>query len=199
MVEWLNLQCRCVSKELHITYLQKCKTENITLPGLKLYKKLQIKKLKDKQTLKNSLNDSSGKLIDILISQHQSDLETIKEQLETSKQELNTCNDVSNRLNLIDNWLSNDKTTFFNFLNNKKQNKFINHFLKATRNESNSTNDNINSPINKDNHRNQNLSNSEQISTSQKPTVHIITQPTPKTNKKKKRRYHKGRTVKPNK
>ena len=85
--------------------------------------------------MENSLNDSSGKLIDILISQHQSDLETIKEQLETSKQELNTCNDVSNHLNLIDNWLSNDKTTFFNFLNNKKQNKFINHFLKATRNE----------------------------------------------------------------
>ena len=74
---------------------------------------------------------------------------------------------------------------FFNFLNNKKQNKYNNHFLKATRNESNSTNDNINSPINKDNHRHQNLSNSEQISTFQKPTVHPITQSTPKTNKKK--------------
>ena len=86
---------------------------------------------------------------------------------------MNTCSDVSNHLNLIDNWLSNDKTTFFNFLNNKKQNKFIHHFLKATRNESNSTNDNINSSINKDNHRNQTLSNSEQISTSQKPAVHL--------------------------
>ena len=64
----------------------------------------------------------------------------------------------------------------------------MNHFLKATRNESNSTNDNINSPINKDNHRNQNLSNSEQISTltSQKPTVHLITQP--KRPKQKKRK-----------
>ena len=63
----------------------------------------------------------------------------------------------------------------------------MNHFLKATRNETNSTNDSINSPINKDNHRNQNLSNSEQISTltSQKPTVHLITQPTSKAKKKK--------------
>ena len=189
-----------MSKELHITYLQKYKTENITPPGLKLHKKPQIKKLNDKQTRKNSLNDSSGKIIDILISQHQSDLKTIKELLETSKQGLNTCNEVSNHLNLIDNWLSNDKTTFFNFLNNEKQNKFINHFLKATRNESNSTNNNINSPIKKDNHRNQNLSNSEQksILISQKPSVHLITQPTSKTNKKKKRRYLKGRTVKPN-
>ena len=111
---------------------------------------------------------------------------------------MNTCNVVSDHLNLIDNWLSNDKTTFFNFLNNKKQNKFINQFLKASRNESNSTNGNINSSINKVKHRNQNLSNSEQISTSQKPTVHLITQPTSKTNKKKKRQYHKGRSVKAN-
>ena len=103
LLKYKNLQRKCVSKEPHITYLQKYKTENITPPGLKLHKKPQIKKLKDKETWKNSLNDSSGKLIDILISQHQSDLETIKEQLETTKQELNTCNDVSDHLNLIDN------------------------------------------------------------------------------------------------
>ena len=42
------------------------------------------------------------------------------------------------------------------------------------------------------------MSNLEQISTSQKPTVHLITQPTSKTSKKKKRRYQKGRTVKSN-
>ena len=53
-----SLQRKCVSKILHITYLQKYKTENITPPGLKLHKKPQIKKLKDKQTWKNSLNDS---------------------------------------------------------------------------------------------------------------------------------------------
>ena len=88
-----------MSKELHINYLQKYKTENITVPGLKLHKILEIKKLIDNHALTNSLNNSSGKLIDILISSHESDLKTTKKLSEIPKQELNTCDEILNNFN----------------------------------------------------------------------------------------------------
>ena len=83
------------------------------------------------------VNKSSENLIDLLISQHESDLKTVKEQLVRSKTQLNTLND-------------NDKKAFFTFLNKKKQDKFTNHLLKATRSESNKNdpaNENVNLPI----------------------------------------------------
>ena len=161
-----------------------------------------------KQTWQQSLNKSSENLIDLLISQHESDLKTIKEQLETSKTQLNTRNDISNELQLVDNWLTNDNKAFFNFLNKKKQDKFTNHLLTATRSESNvndPANKKVNSPINPKLHTNLNTNetetNTDQTATftPQNPTIHLITQPNlARTNKKKKRRYHKGRTRKSN-
>ena len=135
LLKFKNLQRKCVSKELHVTYLQQYKSHNITPPGLKLQKTAQIKFLKYRQTWQQSLNKSSENLIDLLISQHGSDLKTIKEQLERSKTQLNTRNDISNELRLVDNWLTYDKKAFFNFLNKKKQDKFTNHLSKATRSE----------------------------------------------------------------
>ena len=102
-----KLTRKCVSKELRVTYLQQYKSHNITPPGLKLQKTAKIKFLKHKQTWQQSLNKSSENLIDLLISQHESDLKTIKEQLETLKTQLNTRSDISNE----------HKKAFFNFLN----------------------------------------------------------------------------------
>ena len=59
-------------------------------PGLNVKKTPQIKCLakENKIAWENSLNKTSKTLLDLLISQHSSDLETINKQLETSKTEL---------------------------------------------------------------------------------------------------------------
>ena len=85
---------------------------------------------------------------------------------------------------------------------------FFNHLLKATRNESNvndPANENVNSPINPKLDTNLNTNetetNTDQTATftPQNSTIHLIMQPNlARTNKKKKRQYHKGRTRKSN-
>ena len=71
-------------------------------PGLNVKKTPQIKCLakENKIAWDNSLNKTLKTLLDLLISQHSSDLETINKQLETLKTELYRLNDINNNIEL---------------------------------------------------------------------------------------------------
>ena len=87
-----------MKKELHVQYLQKYKSNNMIPPGLNVKKTPQIKCLAKENEIawENSLNKTSKALLDLLISQHSSDLETINKQLETPKGGLYHLNDINN-------------------------------------------------------------------------------------------------------
>ena len=116
-------------------------------PGLNVKKTPQIKCLakENKIAWENSLNKTSKTLLDLLISQHSSDLETINKQLETSKTELYRLNDINNKIELIDNWLRNDKDSYSNFLEKQKERKF-NHHLSTTKIRQSNSNVHNNKP-----------------------------------------------------
>ena len=106
MIKLKNLQWSEVKKELHLKYLQQYKNSNIIPPGLNINKTPQIKYLKEhkKQIWENSLSNISKTLLDLLISQHSSDLKAINKQLKTSKRELKEANDIINHKESVDNW-----------------------------------------------------------------------------------------------
>ena len=139
MIKLKNLQWSEVKKELHLKYLQQYKNSNIIPPGLNINKTPQIKYLKEhkKQIWENSLSNISKTLLDLLISQHSSDLKAINKQLKASKHELKEANDIINHKESVDNWLPNDKDSYFNFLDKQKEEKFNNHLSATKRTESN--------------------------------------------------------------
>ena len=79
LLELKNLQRLAVKKELHEQYLKKYKTNNIIPPGLNIKKTPQNRYFKKQyeQTWENSLNKTWRTLLDLLISQHSSDIKAI--------------------------------------------------------------------------------------------------------------------------
>ena len=203
-----NLQRTSVKKKLHVQYLQKYKSNNMIPPGLNVKKTPQIKCLtkENKIAWENSLNKTSKTLLYLLISQHSSDLKTINIQLETSKTELYRLNDINNNIELIDNWLRNDKDSYFNFLEKQKEQKF-NHHLSTAKIRQSSSNVHNNKPSNQKCTQNSNSNNGcnnnendSSVSTGSQPkkTIHVVRQSNAESmnQKKRKRRYRKGRTTK---
>ena len=197
-----------MKKELHVQYLQKYKSNNMIPPGLNVKKTPQIKCLTKENEIawEDSLNKTSKTLLDLLISQHSSDLETINKQLQTSKTELYRLNDINNNIKLIDNWLRNDKDSYFNFLEKQKERKF-NHHLSTAKIRQSNPNVHNNKPSNQkctqnshSNNGHNNNANDSSVSTGSQPkkTIHVVRQSNALSmnQKKRKRRYHKGRTTK---
>ena len=202
-----NLQRKLIKAELHSDFLQKYKNNGVIPPGLQLKKQAQIKSLRGKfsKLWKNSLDSTSHVLIDLLISQHNTDIKTIKEQLETTKSNFKCFNDITDNEQLVTCWLRNDKNSYYHYPYKQKEKKF-NFHLKGNNpttsydpsHKSKSTNHHCqtNYSENLSHQRGQSsISDSEgETSTSHNPTIHIIPGPQSATNnnKKRKRRFHKG-------
>ena len=125
------------------------------------------------------MNKISKTLLDLLISQHSSDLKAINEQLETSKAKLNELDDVMNKKESIDNWLHNDKESYFNFLNELKEDKFNNHLSATKKTESESGVHNNRSIKQKPNHPTNDSTNKHNTKVSRNSpankTIHLVT------------------------
>ena len=122
-------------------------------------------------------------------------------QLETSKAKLNELDDIMNKRESIDNWLGNDKESYFNFLNELKEDKFNNH-LSATKKTKSESYVHKRSIKQKPNHPTNDSTNKHNTKVSKNSpanrTIHLVTdtETTPVNKKKRRRRYHKGRTTK---
>ena len=129
-----NLQRKLIKAELHSDFLQKYKNNGVIPPGLRLKKQAQIKSLRGKfsKLWKNSLDSTSHVLIDLLISQHNTDVKTIKEQLETTKSNLKSFNDITDNEQLVTCWLRNDKNSYYRYLYKQKEKKFNSHLKGKT-------------------------------------------------------------------
>ena len=107
-----------------------------------------------------------------------------------------------NKRESIHNWLCNDKESYFNFLNELKEDKFNNHLSATKRTKSESDVHNNRSIKQKPNHPTNDSTNKYKTKVSKNSpanrTVHLVTdtETTPVNKKKRRRRYHKGRTTK---
>ena len=107
-----------------------------------------------------------------------------------------------NKRESIDNWLCNDKESYFNFLNELKEDKFNNHLSATKKTKSESDVHNNRSIKQKPNHPTNDSTNKHNTKVSKNSpanrTVHLVTdtETTPVNKKKRRRRYHKGRTTK---
>ena len=149
------------------------------------------------------MNKTSKTLLDLLFSQHYSDLKAINEQLETSKAKLNELDDIMNKKESIDNWLPNDKESYFNFLNELKEDKFNNHLSATKKTKSESDVHNSRSIKQKPNYptiNDRTTKHNTKVSKNSPAnrTIHLVTdtETTPVNKKKRRHRYHKGRTTK---
>ena len=107
-----------------------------------------------------------------------------------------------NKRESIDNWLHNDKESYFNFLNELKEDKFNNHLSATKKTKSESDVHNNRSIKQKPNHPTNDSTNKHNTKVSKNSpanrTIHLVTdtETTPVNKKKGRRRYHKRRTMK---